>query len=224
MDQMTAVILAFAAAWIITGLVTGLWLARRGHSLGWTVVAVVLGPWYVPIALDRVERSPGVATFKRQATDRLGERSVAEPQGLRVLTGFDGSSQSCQAIRDTVALLGPRCGELVIAEAVTYDDADDPTGEAVENAARRLAAAVAETAGAGSVSYQVLFGPPGEALLRFAEAEDVDLLVVGRHGRGMSARLLGNVPAYLVKHATIPVLVANPRADRYRSLHTPVAR
>lgn len=54
-------LVVFVVVWVVIGLVTGLWMARRGHDPSWTLVAVVLGPLFVPIALERVERRPRLA-------------------------------------------------------------------------------------------------------------------------------------------------------------------
>ena len=61
------------------------------------------------------------------------------------------------------------------------------------------------------VNREVLAGPPGEALSRYASDHEMDVVVVGRRGRGMSERLLGSVSAYLVRHSEVPVLVVEPR-------------
>lgn len=52
--------------------------------------------------------------------------------------------------------------------------------------------------------------PAGPALRGFAERQDMDLLVVGRRGKGMSSRLLGSMSAELVEHSPVPVLVTGP--------------
>lgn len=48
-----ALVVVFLALWIVIGLVTGVWMVRRGHNALWVLIAVVLGPLFVPIALER---------------------------------------------------------------------------------------------------------------------------------------------------------------------------
>ena len=126
-----------------------------------------------------------------------------------MLVGMDGSEQAASALETVLQLFGPRCGLLVLAEVVPFDATEGVTRTVIDAAAQRLSdVAVGVTTGA--VHTEVLTGPPGPALRRFAAEQDMDLLVVGRRGRGMSSRLLGSVSAELVEHSPVPVLVIEP--------------
>lgn len=199
----------FVVAWVVIGLVTGLWMVRRGHDRWWILIALGLGPLFVPIALERVERRPRLAASDPDGV--LPARSET-PDGPRVLLGSDGSPEAQHALGTALWLLGPRCGTLVLAEVVCYEATESDTGVILEDARNRLAAAAADARAAAGVPvrFEVLAGPPGPTLRQFAVAQDMDLLVVGRRGRGMSARLLGSVSADLVQHASVPVLVVEP--------------
>lgn len=62
------------------------------------------------------------------------------------------------------------------------------------------------------VSVLVWTGDPGDQIVAAAEAEDVDLVLVGSHGRGTVGRLfLGSVSEHVVRNAPCPVLVVRPR-------------
>jgi nucleotide-binding universal stress UspA family protein len=62
------------------------------------------------------------------------------------------------------------------------------------------------------VEFLVWEGDPGEAIVEAAGSEQVDLVVVGSHGRGSMGRLLiGSVSDHVVRHAPCPVLVARSR-------------
>ena len=69
-----------------------------------------------------------------------------------------------------------------------------------------------------TVSFLVWTGDAGPSIVSAAEAESVDLVVVGTHGRGAIGRLLlGSVSDHVVRHAPCPVLVVRPayhRSDR----------
>ena len=202
-----AVVVVVAVCWVLVGLGVGLWMVRSGHDPRWAVVAVAMGPIFVPIAMERVERGPRSAASGPEAIP--GRDGSAG--GSRVLVGLDGSTESRQALDQVVDLLGPRCELLVLVEVVGFDATEDSTQHELEAATERLTMAAAAVSESGvAVRFEVLAGPPGEALRRFAEDQDMDLLVVGRRGRGLSRRLLGSVSSDLVCHSHLPVLVVEP--------------
>ncbi|SUA79377.1 universal stress protein UspG [Nocardia otitidiscaviarum] len=203
---MSLTLALFLIAWAFIGVVTGLWMIRRGHDPMWLVIAVALGPLFVPIAWERVERRPRLA-----ASGPEGILGRAETRGPRVLVAMDGSPESDRALDTALTLFGSGCGMLVLAEVVCYDATDDATHAAIDAADARLAAAAERARAAGMpVRFEVLAGPPGETLRRFATDQDMDVLIVGRRGRGLSTRLLGSVSTELVHHAALPVLVVEP--------------
>jgi nucleotide-binding universal stress UspA family protein len=58
------------------------------------------------------------------------------------------------------------------------------------------------------VRFMIWVGAPGEAIVEAATSEQVDLVVVGSHGRGPVGRLfVGSVSEHVVRHAPCPVLV-----------------
>ena len=59
-----------------------------------------------------------------------------------------------------------------------------------------------------NVRFLIWDGPPGEAIVDVARSEQVDLVVVGSHGRGAVGRFfVGSVSEHVVRHAPCPVLV-----------------
>jgi nucleotide-binding universal stress UspA family protein len=55
--------------------------------------------------------------------------------------------------------------------------------------------------------YRMITGDPASAIVRLAEDEDVDLIVIGTHGRtGLSRLLMGSVSEAVVRRAKCPVL------------------
>ena len=57
------------------------------------------------------------------------------------------------------------------------------------------------------VSFLVWTGDPGDQIVAAAEAERVDMIIVGSHGRGTVGRLLlGSVSEHVVRNAACPVL------------------
>jgi len=214
----TTLVVALIVAWVLVGLLSGLWMARHGHDPLWTLIAVVLGPLFVPIAIERVQRSPSVAKFGQQGAPP--QRSWADT-GLRVLVGLDGSAESERGLATALRLVGPYCGLLVLAEVTHFEAAESAGSTDVDAAERRLSELANGVETAGVVHTEVLAGAPGPTLRRFAEKQEMDLLVVGRRGHGLSTRLLGSVSADIIEHSLVPVLVIEPddSADRSSKRH-----
>lgn len=59
----------------------------------------------------------------------------------------------------------------------------------------------------GVCEAEVARGQPADAIIQFAQERDVDLIVMGTHGRsGLQHVLLGSVAEKVVRHAPCPVL------------------
>lgn len=62
--------------------------------------------------------------------------------------------------------------------------------------------------------HRLITGEPSEAIIRLAEAENVDLIVMGTHGRtGLSRFLMGSVAEAVVRGAKCPVLTLKQPAE-----------
>lgn len=78
----------------------------------------------------------------------------------------------------------------------------------VEEGERAFAALTtyADTEGVELVTT-VAEGTPHDAILRYAEEQDIDLIVMGTHGRsGEEKRIVGSVAEEVVRNAKIPVM------------------
>ncbi|GAB2856913.1 universal stress protein [Nocardioides pacificus] len=195
MDERTVL---FIVLWAL-GLISGFWMVRRGHDPRWIYLGALLGPIFVPIAIERVRSHPIV----------IGDvPTPVHNRGLRVLVGYDGSPQSREAVAAARRLFASCTGELVLAQVVSYDAAEEQNHADVEAARRRLSE-MTSSLGVAEATFEVLAGPPAKALCTLAREQDMDLLVVGRRGRGLSQRVLGSVAENVVKNARLPVLVAH---------------
>lgn len=105
---------------------------------------------------------------------------------------------------------------------VEYDHQADST--AVESERRQLQERAARLAEGGGIETgaRVLRGSVAATLHRHAEALRADLVVMASHGRGgLSRAWLGSVADYLIRHASMPVLLVRPdetRASRPEAL------
>ena len=68
---------------------------------------------------------------------------------------------------------------------------------------------------AAMLTTAVVTGPPSEEIVRYAEANAIDLMVLGAHGHGFLDRLLiGSVAERVVRHAPCAVLLVPHVARR----------
>jgi nucleotide-binding universal stress UspA family protein len=82
------------------------------------------------------------------------------------------------------------------------------------NAIRNMLAEVVPTDTQVSHEHRLLTGDPATEIVRLATEEDVDLIVMGTHGRtGLRRMLMGSVAEAVVRHADCPVFtLKEPRA------------
>lgn len=195
--------------WVVTGIgAVVLLLYRRGHREGsWLLLGGVLGPLMLPIAIERASR-----TTRR--LDRRVEPVVEEAgPGRRpaVLIGVDGSPESAEAVRAAARLVAPAAGRLLLATVVSVDAVDGVQGDECARARDLLSRHRRQLPqGQAVIETQILAGQPAAALLELAGTEDVDLIVVGRRGRGLSRTVLGSAASTLSASARCPVLLAAP--------------
>ena len=87
-------------------------------------------------------------------------------------------------------------------------------GEIVTGAEKSMDAFVAENFPDVEAKGQVLIGYAAEEILNRAKEENVDIIVMGTHGRkGIDRILFGSVAEKVVKNATMPVLTVRPTDD-----------
>lgn len=137
----------------------------------------------------------------------------------RILLATDLSTASDAATVQAMDLARSLSAELVVVSVI--DPAADPVTGLRATRIDRLREARLEAAQAlvargriegVRVSFLVWEGAPGEAIVEAAASEQVDLIVVGSHGRGGMGRfLLGSVSDYVVRRAPCPVLVVRGR-------------
>ncbi|MFV2086967.1 universal stress protein [Micromonospora sp. LOL_021] len=209
-------IVTVVAVWVLSGIVAvAVFLTRHGQRAWyWYPLGAVLGLLFVPIAVERGSRPTGRLEVRPAPA---GTGPSAPGPGPRVLVGLDGSADSEHALRTAHRVLAGRVGELILTTVVDVAAVErgDRTAEEVDqlDRARDLltdrAARLRRADGPPlPSSIEIVTGRPARALLDVAQARDVDMIVVGRRGRGLSNRLLGSVADQVVRDATRPVLLA----------------
>ncbi len=95
---------------------------------------------------------------------------------------------------------------------VTRDSIDNFVGKIVSGAEKTMDTFIQENFSEVEVSGQVLTGDGTEDILQFADQENIDMIIMGTHGRkGIDRVLFGSMAEKVVKTAKIPVLTIRPK-------------
>lgn len=204
-------ILAAALIWagvvIVSMIVASFLAARWGREpFGWALLSAVLGP----IAIIGLVGTRQTDLLK---SDRFEPVSGVRSDAPTIVAATDGSAASERVVRYIAQM--HRTGSDVLLLAVLPQDARaraSATQEAEHaravNALTGAAKAILDEAG---IPHRIVvgYGNAGEEIVRCAEHERADAIVVGRRGAGLSKALLGSVSDHVVKHATRPVVVVD---------------
>jgi nucleotide-binding universal stress UspA family protein len=138
----------------------------------------------------------------------------------RIMVGVDGSDGANRAIDFAAELAKAVGGDLLIAtiaaalsgdEARQFARAEGGIGDMMEAMADSVLHSARERArsiGVSKIKTQTGWRDVAESLLDIAARNEVDMIVLGRRGRGqMAGLLLGSVSQKLVSLALCPVLV-----------------
>lgn len=138
-----------------------------------------------------------------------------------VVVGTDGSDSSLRAV-DKAAQIAGENAKLIVASAylpqhengraadILKEESYKVSGTAPIYAILQDAKERAHKAGATNVDERPIVGAPVDALVKLAEDEKADLLVVGNVGLStIAGRLLGSVPANVSRRAKVDVLIVH---------------
>jgi len=140
----------------------------------------------------------------------------------KILVAFDNGIKAQKALETAMEIAGNNQAEIFIVTSVKIPEVisasvldrsllqelEDKTRKHFEKILDETAAKVKEKG--LSVQTAILHGGSGEAIIKFAEKEGVDLITIGSHNRGPVERFLlglGSVSNYVVNHAKCPVLI-----------------
>ena len=130
----------------------------------------------------------------------------------RILVPHDFSDTSAVSVTYAVALARSFAAQLVF--LFVGDRSDREAWAQAEEAAKERLLAVLAPADRAAVNaeFQVRAGSPETEIVRFASENDIDLIVMGTHGRGFVGHIvMGSVAEKVVRTAPCPVLtVRNP--------------
>lgn len=123
----------------------------------------------------------------------------------KILVPLDGSALAEYAAQYAAALAGKFEGRLILLRIAASDDFVGQAGDYLE------AAEQAEVLSSVEVLGIVRIGNAVKEILRVAQDEQPDLVVMSSHGRtGLEKAVFGSVAEAVVKGCTRPVLVVRP--------------
>ncbi len=146
-----------------------------------------------------------------------GKTNPALPDWTHVLVPIDFSPHSEQAVRRAMRITAQNGARLTLLHAVEdlilYDEFYDPIipndleidATLLNAAGERMSRLVAEL-NVPKPHVEVLLGSPKATILNYAEAQQVDLIVMGSHGRRGLRRLLGSTTNGVLNAARCEVL------------------
>lgn len=191
-------LLGCAVVWVALGVGAALWLSRRGHHLRSLLgLAVVLGPFFLPLALEFVRRrEPAARPISLDPAPRAGA-------GRHAIVAVLGPPES---IVDALPVLESFGGvsAMTLASCIDFESADRADWDEVKAGAERRLSAAATFLTDVVPSRVLVPGTPETALARLVDA-DHDLIVITGATEDVGAERLSALVG-------IPVVVA----PRYR--------
>lgn len=152
----------------------------------------------------------------------------------RILVATDGSDRAQDALDVGIDLAAEHGAELIVAHVIPWVDvypgpslaAAGALPHSETDAERALLEDAADTAAERGViaTTAMLQGRAAHELVAFADAHDVDLIVLGSRGHGaVASALLGSVSHGVVHESTRPVLIVPGPAPGRAAARRPAA-
>jgi len=135
-----------------------------------------------------------------------------------ILLPTDGSESMAPVIDHAIELAtvhGASVHALYVANTASLSDLPmESSWENVSDALRKQGKAAVEAveqrAGEVPVESAVLDGSPSGEIIEYSEENDIDVIVMGTHGRsGVDRLLLGSVAERVLRSASVPVLTVS---------------
>lgn len=140
----------------------------------------------------------------------------------RILVPLDGSRRSERVLPYAAGLAKAFGGKLILLHDETVGLGGNDTPVAAD-AVRRITDLARSLEEMGvPVRMRVVHGPAAEAILRAADEEHADVIVMSTHGRGGLGRwLYGSVADEVLRHTTLPIVLISAACDRSWSIEGP---
>ena len=145
----------------------------------------------------------------------------------RVLIPTDGSDAAKPAVEMAINLAKIHDATLHVLFIVDQPTSVSGTAEgfsgldnllnAIEEEGRQATDTIAEEARKDNIETEVAVrrGNPQDDILTYANENEIDVIVMGTHGRtGVKRALLGSVTESVVRHSEIPVLTVHQKPEK----------
>ena len=144
------------------------------------------------------------------ATDFSPTSEAAFPYAAAICRRFGGTFHTIHVLSDA-SLLMMTGGVDYVSLGTLYDDAESQARAKLEQVCARLPGIPHRT--------YVRHGPVWKNLADIVAENEIDLIVVGTHGRtGLGKLLLGSVAEDILRHAPCPVLTVGPNVSGHAKL------
>jgi len=143
------------------------------------------------------------------------EQACPLARGERILVAVDGSIYSEYAIDQAISM-GSICNSEIFIVTVVDLYPEQMTAapalmERMSQEARDLLERARAKVEKANIKYETIVhmgGPAHESIIKEAKEKDIDLIIIGTHGRtGLKRLLMGSVAQKVVGYAPCPVLV-----------------
>jgi len=155
---------------------------------------------------------------------KLGDFNLEGKSYDKIMIATDGSKQVEKAIEAAVQLAkitGARLYTVYVIASAGYTPRNfgwqESLREILEAEAKKAVTFVEEAGKVSGVKVEpvILEGHPADRIIKFAEQEDMDLIVMGTLGRtGLDRFLLGSIAENVVRHSKTPVMVVKGEAEK----------
>jgi nucleotide-binding universal stress UspA family protein len=133
----------------------------------------------------------------------------------KILVGYDGSEQADSAFTYALDLAGKYNAEIIVLAVASLPEPPGmvETTAVMENAQEYFAKHFTSMRGQADLmevatDFSIVVGNPADQIIHYANEHNVDLIVLGHHGKGLVQRwLMGSVSRRVVVHASCSVLI-----------------
>jgi nucleotide-binding universal stress UspA family protein len=160
-------------------------------------------------------------------------KEVSMPAFKKILFPIDFSECSAQVFPNALQMaetFGAKLYLLFVARDISYLTTIDVARDLLMNTVAEVAKAGEKQMEAfcnknlkefSNYETKVVMGNPADEILKYADNQGIDLIIMGTHGRkGLKRTFMGSVADHVIKLAAVPVLTVNPLKPKVKYVRT----